>query len=194
MTYHDYDPSAWLYTLAVWAGGWMEWKFYCSAASIWKLVSKRFFIEDRSPLRLDHLAGIVGSWEVGCTPEEDHHNQHHRHNPLILSPSPSPPGLWLQIEMESKKDLRTISHTGTLVLDCVVQTERVKSTRTAVLPCHLIIDIFDKIIEVKSSPFYSDLLLFRSCWPQRPLLDDFHGSNLSELKFMSLGSNWSKFL
>merc|ERR1712013_529213 len=51
-----------------------------------------------------------------------------------------------------------ISHTGTLVLDSVVQTERVKSTRTAVLPCHL--------------------LLFRSVRPQRPLLDDFHGGNL----------------
>ena len=106
---------------------------------------KRFFIEDRSPLCLDPLAEIVGSWEVGCTPEDDHHLKHLRHKPVIFLPSPL--GLWsLQIEMESKKDLRAISHTGTLVLDCVVQTERVKSTRTAVLPCHLIIDIFDKII------------------------------------------------
>ena len=106
---------------------------------------KRFFIEDRSPLCLDPLAEIVGSWEVGCTPEDDHHLKHLRHKPVIFLPSPL--GLWsLQIEMESKKDLRAISHTGTLVLDSVVQTERVKSTRTAVLPCHLIIDIFDKII------------------------------------------------
>lgn len=99
---------------------------------------KRFFIEDRSPLCLDPLAEIVGSWEVGCTPEDDHHLKHLRHKPVIFLPSPL--GLWsLQIEMESKKDLRAVSHTGTLVLDCVVQTERVKSTRTAVLPCHLIL-------------------------------------------------------
>ena len=45
---------------------------------------KRFFIEDRSPLCLDPLAEIVGSWEAGCTPDDDHHDQHHRHDPLIF--------------------------------------------------------------------------------------------------------------
>ena len=43
---------------------------------------KRFFIEDRSPLCLDPLAEIVGSWEVGCTPEDDHHLKHLRHKPV----------------------------------------------------------------------------------------------------------------
>ena len=125
---------------------------------------KRFFIEDRSPLCLDPLAEIVCSWEVGCTPEDDHH-KHHRHKPSFLSPSPSPSGLWwLQMEMESKKDLRAISHTGTLVLDSVVQTERVKSTRTAVLPCHLIIDIFDKIILVLDFQGGTILSMSKSNW------------------------------
>ena len=45
---------------------------------------KWFFIEDQSPLCLDPLAEIVGSLEGGCIPEDDHHDQHHRHKPVIF--------------------------------------------------------------------------------------------------------------